>query len=78
MRFSNELGTRDYVTKRILDNCEKNSNSPIDQYEAFLIINQKCVDNYGPNVYYYINLELLKKIIILKNLQIHLIFHMIN
>ena len=38
MRFSNELGTRDYVTKRILDNCEKNSNSPIDQYEAFIII----------------------------------------
>ncbi len=61
MRFSNELGTRDYVTKRILDNCEKNSNSPIDQYEAFIIINQKCVDIYGPNVYYYINLELLKK-----------------
>ena len=30
MRFSNELGTRDYVTKRILDNFEKNSNSPID------------------------------------------------
>jgi hypothetical protein len=30
MRFSNDIGTRDYVTKRILDNFEKNSNSPID------------------------------------------------
>ena len=30
MRFSNELGTRDYVTKRILDYFEKNSNNHID------------------------------------------------
>ena len=60
-RFCNELGTRDYVTEKILNNCQKNNDSPIDQYEAFLFINQKCVDNYGPNVFYYIGLNLLKK-----------------
>ena len=43
MRFGNELGTRDYVSKRILDNCKKNSNSLIVQYEAYIMINQKML-----------------------------------
>ena len=32
-RFCNELGTRDNVTQKILENCKKQNTSEIDQYE---------------------------------------------
>ena len=59
MRFGNELGTRDYVSKRILDNCKKNSNSLIVQYEAYIMINQKMLIYIDQMLIIY-KLELLK------------------
>ena len=58
-RFCNELGTRDYVTEQILANCEKKTNRIVEQYEAFMLINQEGVDNYGNNINFYIKKGLL-------------------
>lgn len=53
-RFCNELGYRDYVTEKIIENCKKSNSDIIDQYEAFLILNQQGVDKYGKNINFYI------------------------
>ena len=60
-RFCNEIGTRDYVTNRILKNVKKQNSENIDQYEAYMILNQKAVDNYGPNLQFYIKKGLIGK-----------------
>lgn len=64
-RFANELGRRDYVTKMIMDNCDKYKETingqSYEQYEAFLILNQKGVDNYGSDIQFYINKGFLMK-----------------
>ena len=53
-RFCNELGTRDYVTKQITENCKLADSDNITQYESYLIINQKAFDDYGGKIGYYI------------------------
>ena len=60
-RFCNELGTRDYVTKKIIENCNKVNRDDIDQYESYLIINEKGFKDYGLNINFYYNKGLLKK-----------------
>ena len=60
-RFCNEIGTRDYVTNRILKNAKKQNSDNIDQYEAYMVLNQKAVDNYGPNLQFYIKKGLIGK-----------------
>ena len=61
-RFCNELGTRDYVTEKILNNCEKIPNNfNIDQYEAYLILNENATIKFGPNIKFYISKGLFKK-----------------
>ena len=56
-RFCNELGTRDYVTQKILENCKKQNTSEIDQYESYLLMNQDMADEFGNNFYYYKNVQ---------------------
>ena len=58
-RFCDEMGTRDYVTNQILKNVKKQNSENIDQYEAYMILNQKAVNNYGPNLQFYIKKGLL-------------------
>ena len=60
-RFCNELGTRDYVTQKIIENCEMAKDSSITQYESFMLINQKAIDNYGGKVDFYIKKGFLRK-----------------
>ena len=61
-RFCNELGTRDYVTEQILKNCEKIPNElNIDQYESYLILNEKSTEKFGKNIFFYIGKGLIKK-----------------
>ena len=52
-RFCNELGTRDYVTEKILENCKKQDTDEIDQYESYLLMNQEMANEFGNNFYYY-------------------------
>jgi flavocytochrome c len=52
-RFCNELGTRDYVTRKILENCQKQNTEEIDQYESFLLMNQEMANEFGNNFYFY-------------------------
>ena len=52
-RFCNELGTRDYVTNKILENCQKQNTEEIDQYESFLLMNQEMANEFGNNFYFY-------------------------
>ena len=56
-RFCNELGTRDYVTKKILENCKKQNTSEIDQYESYLLMNQDMANEFGNNFFYYKNVQ---------------------
>jgi flavocytochrome c len=61
-RFCNELGTRDYVTEKIIKNCEKIQNKfNIDQYESFLILNENAAQKFGTNINFYIKKGLFKK-----------------
>lgn len=60
-RFCNELGTRDYVTQKIIENCELAKSDTITQYESFILINQKAVDNYGGKIDFYIKKGYLRK-----------------
>ena len=60
-RFCNELGTRDYVSQKIIENCELAKSDSITQYESFLLINQKAADSYGGDIYYYIGKGFLRK-----------------
>ena len=60
-RFCNELGTRDYVSQKIIENCEKVKSNTITQYESFLLINQKAIDIYGGKVNFYIDKGYLRK-----------------
>lgn len=50
-RFCNELGTRDYVTDAIMENCEKKKS----QFESLLIINEIGRTEYGKNINFYIS-----------------------
>ena len=52
-RFCNELGTRDYVTEKVLQNCKKQDNDEIDQYESYLLMNQEMANEFGNNFYFY-------------------------
>ena len=52
-RFCNELGTRAYVTEKIIQNCEKQDTKEIDQYESILLMNQEMADEFGNNFYFY-------------------------
>ena len=52
-RFCNELGTREYVTEKIIQNCEKEDTEEIDQYESFLLMNQEMAADFGNNFYFY-------------------------
>ena len=52
-RFCNELGTRDYVTGKITENCQKQDNKKIEQYESFLLMNQEMANEFGNNFYFY-------------------------
>ena len=52
-RFCNELGTRDYVTGKITENCQKQDIKEIDQYESFLLMNQEMANEFGNNFYFY-------------------------
>ena len=61
-RFCNELGYRDYVTEKIIKNCDKKiNNNNIEQYECFLILDKKGFDDYGKDINYYISKNLIKK-----------------
>ena len=60
-RFCNELGTRDYVSQKIIENCEMAKSDSITQYESFMIINQKAIDVYGGKVNFYIDKGYLRK-----------------
>ena len=60
-RFCNELGTRDYVSQKIIENCEMAKNNSITQYESFMLINQKAIDVYGGKVDFYIKKGYLRK-----------------
>ena len=60
-RFCNELGTRDYVSQKIIENCEIAKSDTITQYESFMIINQKAIDAYGGKVEFYIQKGYLRK-----------------
>ena len=52
-RFCDELGTRDYVTEKIVENCQKQDTKEIDQYESYLLMNQEMAKEFGNNFYYY-------------------------
>ena len=52
-RFCNELGTRDYVTGKITENCQKQDIKEIDQYESFLLMSQEMANEFGNNFYFY-------------------------
>ena len=52
-RFCNELGTRDYVTSKIKENCRKQDTNEIDQYECFLLMNEEMANEFGKNFNYY-------------------------
>ena len=56
-RFCNELGTRDYVTHKILENCKKQNTSENDQYESYLLMNQDMANEFGNNFNYYRNVQ---------------------
>ena len=56
-RFCNELGTRDYVTEKIIQNCQKEDTDEIDQYESYLLINQEMANEFGNNFYYYKDIQ---------------------
>jgi len=60
-RFCNELGTRDYVSQKIIENCEMAKSNTITQYESFMLINQKAIDVYGGKVDFYIQKGYLRK-----------------
>ena len=60
-RFCNELGTRDYVSQKIIENCEMAKSNTITQYESFMLINQKAIDTYGGKVDFYIQKGYLRK-----------------
>ena len=60
-RFCNELGTRDYVSQKIIENCDMGKSDTITQYESFMLINQKAIDTYGGKVNFYINKGYLRK-----------------
>ena len=60
-RFCNELGTRDYVSQKIIQNCEMAKDNTITQYESFMLINQKAIDVYGGKVDFYIKKGYLRK-----------------
>jgi len=60
-RFCNELGTRDYVSQKIIQNCEMAKDNTITQYESFMLINQKVIDVYGGKVDFYIKKGYLRK-----------------
>lgn len=48
-RFCNELGTRDYVTNKIKENCKKQDTDILDQYECFLLMNEEMAIEFGHN-----------------------------
>ena len=52
-RFCNELGTRDYVTNKIKENCKKQDINTLDQYECFLLMNEEMAIEFGHNFNYY-------------------------
>jgi len=52
-RFCNELGTRDYVTNKIKENCKKQDTKEIDQYECFLLMNEEMAVEFGNHFKYY-------------------------
>ena len=52
-RFCNELGTRDYVTEKVLQNCKKQDTDEIDQYESYLLMNPEMANEFGNNFYFY-------------------------
>ena len=60
-RFCNELGTRDYVSQKIIENCDLAKSNTITQYESFMLINQKAIDIYGGKVNFYIDKGYLRK-----------------
>ena len=60
-RFCNELGTRDYVSQKIIENCKMAKSNTITQYESFMLINQKAIDVYGGKVTFYIDKGYLRK-----------------
>ena len=61
-RFCNELGPRDYVSQQIIKHCNKQTaNVNIDQYEAIMILNQRAVDVYGPNMQFYLKQGLVQR-----------------
>ena len=60
-RFCNELGPRDYVSQRIIKNCNLAYTEKIKQYEAFIILNQEALDEYGGNILFYVKKGLLRK-----------------
>ena len=56
-RFCNELGTRDYVTNKIRENCKKQNTDILDQYECFLFMNDEMAKEFGNNFNYYKNVK---------------------
>lgn len=56
-RFCNELGTRDYVTNKIKENCKKQDTDILDQYECFLLMNEEMAIEFGHNFNYYKNVK---------------------
>ena len=61
-RFCNELGARDYVTEKIINNCQKIKNkNNIEQIESYLILNENSAVKFGQNFKFYINKGLFKK-----------------
>jgi flavocytochrome c len=65
-RFCNELGRRDYVTQQTIMHCDKvnvndEHSAHIDQYEAFVLLNDEMVKSFGKNIEFYINKKLIRK-----------------
>jgi cleavage and polyadenylation specificity factor subunit 2 len=52
-RFCNELGYRDYVTECILKNCENRI--------AYLLIGEEGASQFGPNFFFYVGKQFIKK-----------------
>jgi flavocytochrome c len=55
LRFVNELGRRDVVTKSIFDHCDKefDEEKKNSQHIAFLILNEKSKTEFGPGFGFY-------------------------
>ncbi len=58
-RFCNELGYRDYVSSQIIKCCRPRGEYP--QSISVILLNQRCVDLFGPTLKFYIDKGLMRR-----------------